>query len=62
MKDWMDSKMKDLKAKVLGKVPNAAQYTLLDHENNLWTEGLFGRDTSRNLIYTLIFDMNKNIS
>ena len=54
MQDAMDSKVKDLKAKGFGNVPNAAQYILPDQEEKMWTEGVFGRDTPRKLIYTLI--------
>ena len=61
MQDAMDSKVKDLKAKGFGNVPNAAQYILPDQEEKMWTEGVFGRDTPRKLIYTLIFYLDKII-
>ena len=59
MQDAMVSKVNYLKAKGFGNVPNAAQYVLPDHEDKMWTEGVFGRDTPRKLIYTLILYLNK---
>ena len=59
MQDAMDSNVKDLKAKGFGNVPDAAQYILPDQEEKMWTEGVFGRDTPRKRIYTLIFYLNK---
>ena len=53
IQDAMNSEVKD------SNVPNAAKYKWPDHEEKMWTEGVFGRDTQRKVIYTLIFYMNK---
>ena len=58
MQDAIDSKAKDFKAKDFGNVLNVAQFILPDNEEK-WQEGVFGCDRPRELIYILIFYMNK---
>ena len=59
MQDALDSKAKELKAKGFGYTPNAAQYILPEQEEKMWVSGVFGSDSPRKLIYTLVYYMNK---
>ena len=59
MQDAVESKCTELKAKGYGNTPNAAAYIMPEQEEKMWEQKVFGAETPRKLIYTVIFYMNK---
>ena len=55
MQETVECKCKELKAKGYGHRPNAVEYITPDMEEKMWDSSVFGAETPKKLIYTLVF-------